>query len=353
MTVGVAAFYRFATFHGAELPPLRERLWAIGAAGDVKGTVLLAPEGVNGTVSGPDEGLDQLVAALRADPRLADLAVKRHTAPCQAFHRLKVRLKDEIVTIGRPGVDPTKAVGTYVAASDWNALIDDPATLVIDTRNSYEVAVGSFEGALDPGTASFRSFPAWVEEVLRPLVAEHQPRALALFCTGGIRCEKATAHLIQEGFAGVHHLQGGILRYLETVDPAESRWQGECFVFDQRVAVNHRLEPGEHSLCHGCRMPLSAADRELPSYRRGVSCRHCINRLAPGDQERFSERQRQVDLARRRGEPHIGRVFAAATETKKGHPAEGPSTARDSQANQTERLDRATSTGTSQLQNGD
>jgi UPF0176 protein len=201
-----------------------------------------------------------------------------------------------------------------VAPADWNALIDDPGTLVIDTRNGYEVAVGSFEGALDPGTARFRSFPAWVEEVLRPLVAEQQPKALALFCTGGIRCEKATAHLIQAGFAGVHHLEGGILRYLETVDPAESRWQGECFVFDQRVAVNHRLEPGEHSLCHGCRMPLSAADRLLPSYREGVSCRHCLDLLAPEDRERFSERQRQVDLARRRGEDHIGRQFPP------GHP---------------------------------
>jgi UPF0176 protein len=314
MSVGVAAFYRFAAFHGAELPPLRERLLAIGLAGGVKGTVLLAPEGINGTVSGPEEGLEQLLAALRADPRLLDLAVKRHSAPSQAFHRLKVRLKDEIVTIGRPGVDPTKVVGTYVAPTDWNALIDDPGTLVIDTRNGYEVAVGSFEGALDPGTASFRSFPAWVEEVLRPLVAEQQPKALALFCTGGIRCEKATAHLIHAGFAGVHHLEGGILRYLETVDPAESRWQGECFVFDQRVAVNHRLEPGEHSLCHGCRMPLSAADRLLPSYREGVSCRHCVDLLTPADRERFSERQRQVDLARRRGEGHIGREFPP------GHP---------------------------------
>jgi len=315
MTVGVAAFYRFAAFQAAELPPLRERLLAIGAAGDVKGTVLLAPEGVNGTVSGPEEGLEELLAALRADSRLADLAVKRHIAPKQAFHRLKVRLKPEIVTIGRPGVDPTKAVGTYVAPADWNALIDDPGTLVIDTRNSYEVAVGSFERALDPGTASFRSFPTWVEEVLRPLIAERQPKALALFCTGGIRCEKATAHLIQEGFAGVHHLEGGILRYLEMVDPAESRWQGECFVFDQRVAVNHRLEPGEHSLCHGCRMPLSAADRLLLSYREGVSCRHCVDRLAPQDRERFSERQRQLALAKRRGEAHIGRVFEAGAES--------------------------------------
>jgi UPF0176 protein len=205
-------------------------------------------------------------------------------------------------------------VGAYLDPQGWNALIASPDTLVIDTRNAYEVAVGSFAGALDPGTASFRDFPAWVERELRPLVEARRPRALALFCTGGIRCEKATAHLIQEGFEGVHHLQGGILRYLEAVDPAESRWQGECFVFDQRVAVNHRLEPGDHSLCHGCRMPLSPADRALSSYCEGVSCRHCIDRHAPEDRERFRERQRQVDLARRRGEAHIGREFPP------GHP---------------------------------
>jgi len=277
--------------------------------------VLLAREGVNGTVSGPEAGVEALLEVLQqADSGLASLEVKRHSTEDQAFHRLKVRIKREIVTIGRPEVDPTAAVGSYVAPQNWNALIADPDTLVIDTRNAYEVAVGSFEGALDPDTASFRDFPVWVERELRPLVEERRPRALALFCTGGIRCEKATAHLIQEGFEGVHHLQGGILRYLESVDPAESRWRGECFVFDQRVAVNHRLESGDHSLCHGCRMPLSPADRELPSYEKGVSCRHCVDRLAPEDRERFSERQRQVVLARRRGEAHIGRLFEAGLE---------------------------------------
>lgn len=310
MSLLVAAFYRFAPLAEANLPLLRQRVLAVGSAGNVKGTVLLAPEGVNGTVSGPEAGVEELLGLLqRADPGLASLEVKRHSTDDQAFHRLKVRLKREIVTIGRPEVDPTAAVGAYVDPHDWNALISDPRTLVIDTRNAYEVAVGTFAGAVDPGTCSFREFPAWVERQLRPLVEARRPRALALFCTGGIRCEKATAHLIQEGFEGVHHLQGGILRYLEAVDPAESRWQGECFVFDQRVAVNHRLAPGEHSLCHGCRMPLSPADRELPSYREGVSCRHCVDRLAPEDRERFSERQRQVDLARRRGEAHIGKEF--------------------------------------------
>ena len=310
MSLQVAAFYRFAPLAEARLLQLRQRVLAVGSAGDVKGTVLLAPEGVNGTVSGPKAGVEQLLELLQqADPGLASLEVKRHSTEDQAFHRLKVRLKREIVTIGRAEVDPTVAVGAYVDPQDWNALISDPKTLVIDTRNAYEVAVGTFAGAVDPGTSSFREFPAWVERQLRPLVEAQRPRALALFCTGGIRCEKATAHLIQAGFEGVHHLQGGILRYLEAVDPAESRWQGECFVFDQRVAVNQRLERGDHSLCHGCRMPLSPADRALSSYCEGVSCRHCIDRHEPEDRERFSERQRQVDLARRRGEAHIGREF--------------------------------------------
>jgi len=309
MSLRVAAFYRFAALVEADLPALRARLLAAGNAGEVKGTVLLASEGVNGTVSGPEAGVEALLELLKqADQGLASLEVKRHSTDVQAFHRLKVRIKREIVTIGRPEVDPTAAVGAYLDPQDWNALIASPDTLVIDTRNAYEVAVGTFAGALDPGTASFRDFPAWVERELRPLVEARRPKALALFCTGGIRCEKATAHLIQEGFEGVHHLQGGILRYLEAVDPAESRWQGECFVFDQRVAVNQRLERGDHSLCYGCRMPLSPADRDLESYLEGVSCRHCADRLTPEDRQRFQERQRQMLLARRRGETHIGRV---------------------------------------------
>ena len=320
MSLRVAAFYRFAPLLEADLPALRARLLAAGNAGEVKGTVLLAPEGVNGTVSGPEVGVEALLELLQQGaPGLACLEVKRHSTEVQAFHRLKVRIKREIVTIGRPEVDPTTAVGAYLDPQGWNALIASPDTLVIDTRNAYEVAVGSFAGALDPGTASFRDFPAWVERDLRPLVEARRPKALALFCTGGIRCEKATAHLIQEGFEGVHHLQGGILRYLEAVDPAESRWQGECFVFDQRVAVNHRLERGDHSLCHGCRMPLSPADRDLESYLEGVSCRHCADRLTPEDRQRFSERQRQVDLARRRGEAHIGREFPPGQSPQPSH----------------------------------
>ena len=309
----VVSFYRFVPFSLEELPQWRQRLLALGQAGDLRGTVLLAEEGLNGTVSGERAAVEALVALLRSDPRLADLELKSSEAPEPVFHRFKVRLKREIVTMGRPELQPAAGapVGTYVAAADWNALIRDPGTLVIDTRNAYEVAVGSFEGAIDPGTANFSDFPDWVENELRPLVERHQPRALALFCTGGIRCEKATAWLLRQGFEGVHHLQGGILRYLEEVPEADSAWRGDCFVFDQRVALNHQLEPGEHSLCHGCRMPLSAADRAQPSYRPGVCCPHCHAQRDEADRARLLERQRQVTLARARGDRHIGQVFAS------------------------------------------
>jgi UPF0176 protein len=243
---------------------------------------------------------------------------KRHGSPGQAFHRLKVRLKPEIVTLGLAGVDPTTSVGTYVEPAAWNDLIADPGTLLIDTRNAYEVAVGSFEGAVDPGTNSFRDFPAWVEGVLVPLVAEHRPRALALYCPGGIRCEQAPSSLLQRGFDGVHHLRGGILGYLAEVEPHQSRWRGDCFVFDQRVALNHQLQPGEHSLCHGCRMPLSPPDRALPSYQEGVCCRHCADRLGAADRGRLLERQRQMELARHRGDVHLGRVFPQAASPSLG-----------------------------------
>jgi UPF0176 protein len=306
MGARVAAFYRFVSFEPAELAPLREKLLVLGRLHDLRGTILLAEEGINGTISGSEAGVEALLAELRADPRLAELEEKRSEAPAQAFHRFKVRCKQEIVTLGRPEANPAGGVGTYVTPADWDALIADPDTLVIDTRNGYEVALGTFEGAIDPGTERFRDFPVWAERQLRPLVAEHRPKALALFCTGGIRCEKATAWLLQHGFEGVHHLQGGILRYLEEVPEARSRWRGECFVFDQRVAVNHRLEPGTHTLCHACGLPLSPADRELGSYVKGVSCRHCLDHFSDADRQRFAERQQQVDRAEARGERHLG-----------------------------------------------
>ena len=315
----VAAFYAFAPME--DLAELRGELLACAQAGQVFGTVLLADEGVNGTVCGPEAGVQDLLTLVRRRPGLEGLTAKLSWAPQQAFHRLKVRLKREIVTMGCPTVKPAGGsaagcqadgspvgtpVGTYVRPEDWDGLIADPGTLVIDTRNTYEVALGSFEGAVDPGTETFRQFPAWVEEHLRPLVAERQPQALALFCTGGIRCEKATAYLLQQGFKGVHHLQGGILQYLEDVPEAGSRWQGECFVFDQRVSVNHQLQPGRYRICHACGLPLSPGDCELESYVEGVSCRHCLSLFSERDRRRFSERQRQIALAAARGQGHIG-----------------------------------------------
>jgi UPF0176 protein len=308
--VQVAAFYRFTAM--AELPDLRAALQALAAAEQVRGTILLAEEGVNGTISGPQAGVQRLLGRLRQCPGLAPLEAKVSWAPQQAFHRLKVRLKREIVTMGCPTVKPAAEVGTYVPPQEWDALIRDPDTLLVDTRNAYEVAIGSFEGAIDPGTASFREFPDWVERQLRPLVAERQPKAIAMFCTGGIRCEKSTAYLLQQGFTNVHHLQGGILRYLEEMPEQGSSWSGECFVFDQRVSVNHRLEPGCHSLCHACGLPLSPADREHPAYRRGISCPHCVARFSDADRERFAERQRQIERAAQRGESHIGSAMPAA-----------------------------------------
>ena len=221
--------------------------------------------------------------------------MKRSWADKPVFRRFKARRKKEIVTIGVASVDPSASVGTYVEPEHWNALVDDPDTLVIDTRNSYETAIGTFEGAIDPSTESFRDFPQWAESTLRPMIEEKGSKRIAMFCTGGIRCEKASSYLQQQGFGEVHHLRGGILKYLEQVPEAESRWQGECFVFDQRVALNHRLEPGEHSLCHACGLPVSAQQRELPSYIKGVQCIHCVDRFTDADRERFAMRQRQID----------------------------------------------------------
>ncbi|MEB3233883.1 MAG: rhodanese-related sulfurtransferase, partial [Cyanobacteriota bacterium] len=273
-------------------------LLALAERCGVRGTILLAGEGVNGTISGPQAGIQQVLARLRQRPGLEQLEAKLSWAAEQAFARLKVRLKREIVTMGCPTVKPAEQVGTYVPPDQWDALINDPDTLVIDTRNAYEVAVGSFTGAIDPGTASFREFPAWVEQELRPLVAARHPKAIAMFCTGGIRCEKSTAYLLQQGFQNVHHLQGGILRYLEEVPQERSSWRGECFVFDQRVSVNHRLEPGSYSLCFACGLPLAPAELQHPAYREGISCHHCISRFSDSDRVRFAERQRQHEQQR-------------------------------------------------------
>ena len=296
----VAAFYAFTPLDDERRETLLSSLPTLACNGSVHGSVLVAHEGVNGTISGPESAVDAVLDHLRAsldlgDDHYARLEVKRSWAEKPVFRRFKVRRKKEIVTIGVASVDPSTSVGTYVEAEHWNALVDDPDTLVIDTRNSYETAIGTFEGAIDPSTESFRDFPKWAESTLRPLIEQKGSKRIAMFCTGGIRCEKASSYLQQEGFGEVHHLRGGILKYLEQVPEAESRWQGECFVFDQRVALNHKLEPGEHSLCHACGLPVSAQQRELPSYIKGVQCVHCVDRFTDADRERFAMRQHQTD----------------------------------------------------------
>ena len=296
----VAAFYAFTPLDADQREGLLSALPPLAREGHVFGSVLVASEGVNGTISGPEAGVDTLLNHLRASLKLGNdhctrLEVKRSWAERSVFRRFKARRKKEIVTMGVAGVDPRSNVGTYVDPEDWNALVDDPDTLVIDTRNHYETAIGSFTGAIDPGTDSFRDFPQWAESELRPLVDGTAPKRIAMFCTGGIRCEKASSYLQQQGFGEVHHLRGGILKYLEQVPEEDSRWRGECFVFDQRVALNHQLEPGEHSLCHACGLPLSPQQRSDPSYIKGVQCVHCVERFTDADRERFAMRQRQMD----------------------------------------------------------
>ncbi|MCV6597258.1 MAG: rhodanese-related sulfurtransferase [Mangrovicoccus sp.] len=287
----IAALYHFTRFE--DPAALRGPLAEICCKAGVKGSLLLAKEGINGTIAGSRAGIDTALVAIRALPGCADLEWKEATAEDAPFGKLKVRLKREIVTMGQPDVDPTAAVGHYVAPQDWNALISAPDVAVIDTRNDYEVAIGTFEGAVDPETKSFGEFPAWWRENAHRF---HNKR-IAMFCTGGIRCEKSTNFLIGEGVEEVYHLKGGILQYLEDMPSEDSLWNGECFVFDRRVSVGHGLKEGPHLLCHGCRRPLLPADLERPEYERGVSCHQCADETSEGDKERFRERQRQLDLA--------------------------------------------------------
>ena len=300
--IHVAALYRFAQFDDPR--GLRERLFARCQALGIRGTLLIAGEGINGTVAGSEEAIDTLVKELRALPGCAEMDVKRSTAAAMPFRRLKVRVKREIVTMNE-AIDPDLA-GSYVAPTAWNALIADPDTVLIDTRNAYEVAVGTFPGAIDPGTTGFADFPTWFRAHRDGLAGKR----VAMFCTGGIRCEKATALLRQEGVEDVHHLQGGILRYLEEVPAAESRWSGECFVFDERVAVAHGLAPGTHVLCRACRMPVSPEDRASPLYVEGEACPQCHAERTDEQRTRYAERHRQQRLAEARGLEHVGTAFA-------------------------------------------
>ncbi len=272
----------------------------------IKGTLLLAEEGINGTIAGPPDDIHHLLDFLRTDAlfanRFADLEHKESFADEHPFYRMKVKLKKEIVTLGVPGVSPTKKVGTYIKPEDWNALISDPDVVLIDTRNDYEVDIGTFKGAIDPKTTTFREFPEYV--------ARHfdktKHKKVAMFCTGGIRCEKASSYMMDQGFEEVYHLQGGILKYLETVPEAQSMWKGECFVFDQRVAVKHNLEVGDFNQCYACRHPLSAAEMQNEHYVAGVSCPHCFDKISAEKRASLLERQKQVALAKKRGETHIG-----------------------------------------------
>ncbi|MHB0774908.1 oxygen-dependent tRNA uridine(34) hydroxylase TrhO [Halomonas sp. WWR20] len=298
----VAALYKFVTLN--DYVALREPLLETLRAHDLKGTLLLAEEGINGTVSGTREAIDALLAWLKADPRFVDIDHKESYCDTQPFYRTKVKLKKEIVTLGVPGIDPNQKVGTYVEPQEWNELIEDPEVLVIDTRNDYEVAIGSFEGAINPRTTSFREFPEYVKAHYDP--SKH--KKVAMFCTGGIRCEKASSYMLNEGFEEVYHLKGGILKYLEEVPEEQTRWRGDCFVFDNRVTVRHDLAEGEYEQCHACRMPVSAEDMASEFYSPGVSCPHCWNSLSEKTRAGARERQKQIELAKRRGEPHpIGR----------------------------------------------
>lgn len=312
--VTVAAFYKF---HAIEDPEsVREHLQAVMESAAVRGTILVAHEGLNGTIAGPKTGVDNVLVAVRAVNGFADLVHKESVSDDMPFLRAKVRLKKEIVTLGVEGVDPNLVVGTYVPPSEWNDLISHPDVLLVDTRNDYEVTVGTFEGAVNPRTKSFREFPAFVEKEL----AGRKDRPVAMFCTGGIRCEKATSYLRAQGFEKVYHLQGGILKYLEEVPAENTRWNGECFVFDGRVTVNHDLEPGRFDMCHACRMPITEEDRSLDSFEEGVSCRHCVDERNEADRERLRERQRQIRLAEERGEVHIGHEARILMELKQAAP---------------------------------
>jgi UPF0176 protein len=296
----VAAFYHFAKV--PDPAAVKGPLAAVACGAGVKGSVLIAPEGINGTIAGSRAGIDAVLSHIRALPGFAAMEWKESTATEAPFGRLKVRLKKEIVTMGAPGLDPAE-VGTHVAPADWNALIASPDVAVIDTRNAYEVEIGTFQGAVDPGTDSFRDFPAWWEANKDRF---HNKR-IAMFCTGGIRCEKSTAYLRAQGVADVFHLKGGILKYLEEVPEAESLWQGGCFVFDERVAVGHGLTELPFDLCRACRHPLGSEEKADPAFEEGVSCPRCIDTHTDADRARFRERQRQIALARARGEAHLGR----------------------------------------------
>lgn len=306
----VAALYKFVSLPDYEAK--REPLLAHCQNNEVYGTLLLAEEGINGTIAGSRAGIDAVLDYLRADDRLVDLDHKESYCDENPFLRMKVKLKKEIVTLGVDGISPTKTVGQYVEPKDWNDLIADPDVVVVDTRNDYEYEIGTFKGAIDPNTETFREFPEYVAKNLDP--AKH--KKVAMFCTGGIRCEKSTSYMLEQGFDEVYHLQGGILKYLEEVPEEESLWEGECFVFDERVAVKHNLEVGSYDQCHACRHPITEEDKQSEHYVKGVSCPKCIDKMSDEQRQRFAERQKQIELAKQRGEAHLAGSLEAAKARK-------------------------------------
>ena len=299
-SIVVCALYKFVTLENFEA--LRQPLHDIMQAYQVRGTLLLAREGINGTIAGSRQSIDTVLEWLRKDPRLADLDCKESHTDKTPFNRTKVKLKQEIVTMGVADIDPQRVVGTYVNPKDWNQLIQDPEVIVIDTRNDYEIKVGTFKHAINPNLQSFREFPHYVQEHLD----SNKHKKVAMFCTGGIRCEKSTAYLKAQGFAEVYHLKGGILKYLEEVPEQETLWEGECYVFDERVSVNHQLDKGTHDQCNACRLPITAEDKQSDKYQKGISCPHCYDTIAPERKVRFMEREKQMELAKIRGNAHIG-----------------------------------------------
>ena len=314
------AYLTTAMYHFVSLPnfeTLREPLLLFCVSRDIKGTFLLAHEGINGTVTGSEKSILELLSYLKTDPlfkgSFKNLSHKESWSDKRPFFRMKVKIKKEIVTLGIPGVSPTKMVGTYVKPKDWNSIISDPEVILIDTRNDYEYSIGSFKNAINPRTTTFREFPEYVKTHFDP----KKHKKVAMFCTGGIRCEKASSYMMSQGFDEVYHLEGGILKYLEEVKPEESLWQGECFVFDQRVAITHGLEVGDYDQCYACRYPLSVDDMESDNYTPGISCPHCYNQHTPKKLKALTERQRQVILAKERGVEHIGTKPQFVTKQKR------------------------------------
>jgi len=312
----IISFYKFVTI--LDLEKLKIQIENICLMFETKGTILIAPEGINGTIEGSKDNIEKFLETLKNNKSFSDIIPKYSYSSKDSFNRMKVRLKKEIVTIGNTEVNPNKYIGKYIEPNDWNELISDPNTILIDTRNAYEVAIGTFKGAINPKTKSFRDLPNWIKNNLENVDDDYKNKKIAMFCTGGIRCEKSTSYLVQKGFTNVSHLKGGILKYLENIPKKKSLWNGECFVFDQRVSVAEELKPGSYLMCHGCRMPLKPEDTKLKSYIHGVSCKYCHNKKSAESKKRYADRQKQINLALERGEKHIGsKPMASSTIIRK------------------------------------